>query len=92
MESRLRGGLPGAGDRSPEDPARACLEERLRGTLQGTILTEHWRVVFRRTYVTRLEQLERSLQHYLRFYNTERTHRGYRLRGRIPGSIFRSAR
>lgn len=60
--------------------------------LQGTILTEHWRVVFRRTYFTRLEQLERSLQQYLRFYNTERTHRGYRLQGRIPGSIFRSAR
>lgn len=56
--------------------------------LQGTILSEHWRVVFRRTYFTRLAQLERSLQHYLRFYNHERTHRGYRLRGRTPGSVF----
>ncbi len=56
--------------------------------LQGTILSEHWRVVFRRTYFTRLAQLERSLQQYLRFYNQERTHRGYRLRGRTPGSVF----
>jgi hypothetical protein len=40
-------------------------------------LTEHWRVGFRRTYFTRLAQVERT-QQYLRFYNTERTHRGYR--------------
>jgi transposase InsO family protein len=56
--------------------------------LQGTILTEHWRVVFRRTYFTRPAQLEGALQRYLRFYNTERTHRGYRLQGRTPGSVF----
>ncbi len=56
--------------------------------LQGTILTEHWRVVFRRTYFTHAAQLERALQRYLRFYNTERTHRGYRLQGQTPGSVF----
>jgi transposase InsO family protein len=56
--------------------------------LQGTILTECWRVVFRQTYFTRLAQLERALQRYLRFYNEERTHRGYRLQGRTPGSVF----
>jgi transposase InsO family protein len=50
--------------------------------LQGTILTECWRVVFRQSYFTRLEQLERALQRYLRFYNEERTHRGYQLQGR----------
>lgn len=58
--------------------------------LQGTILSEHWRVVFRRTYFTRVAQLERALQAYLRFYNTERTHRGYRLQGRTPASVFRA--
>ena len=57
--------------------------------LQGTILTECWRVVFRQTYFTRVEQLERALQRYLRFYNEERTHRGYRLQGRTPRSVFR---
>lgn len=56
--------------------------------LQGTILTEHWRVVFRRTFFTRADQLERSLQRYLRCYNHDRTHRGYRLNGKTPGSVF----
>jgi transposase InsO family protein len=56
--------------------------------LQGTILTECWRVVFRQTYFTQVAQLERALQRYLRFYNEERTHRGYRLQGRTPRSVF----
>ena len=56
--------------------------------LQGTILSEHWRVVFRQTYFTQAAQLERSLQRYLRCYNFERTHRGYRLNGRTPASVF----
>jgi hypothetical protein len=36
-------------------------------------------VVFRQTYFTRLAQLEQPLQRYFRFYNEERTPRGYRL-------------
>lgn len=56
--------------------------------LQGTILTELWRVAFRRTYYTRLAQLEGDLQAYLRYYNRDRTHQGYRLRGRTPASVF----
>ena len=56
--------------------------------LQGTILAELWRVAFRRTYYTRKDQLERDLQAYLVFYNRERPHQGYRLRGRTPASIF----
>ena len=55
--------------------------------LQQTILHEHWRIEFRRRYFTRLRQLEASLQSYLRFYNHERTHHGYRIRGRTPASI-----
>ena len=55
--------------------------------LQQTILHEHWRIEFRRRYFTRLRQLEASLQSYLRFYNHERTHHGYRTRGRTPASI-----
>ncbi|MDR7483515.1 MAG: integrase core domain-containing protein [Armatimonadota bacterium] len=58
--------------------------------LQGTILTELWRVAFRRTYYTSLGQLDRDLQAYLRFYNHERPHQGYRLRGRTPASVFLS--
>ena len=55
--------------------------------LQQTILHEHWRIEFRRRYFSRLQQLEASLQSYLRFYNHERTHHGYRTRGRTPASI-----
>ena len=55
--------------------------------LQGTILHEHWRIEFRRRYFTQLSQLDRSLQSYLRFYNHERPHRGYRTRGRTPAQI-----
>jgi transposase InsO family protein len=55
--------------------------------LQQTILHEHWRIEFRRRYFTRLRQLEASLQSYLRFYNHQRTHHGYRTRGRTPASL-----
>ncbi|MDR7467173.1 MAG: integrase core domain-containing protein, partial [Armatimonadota bacterium] len=58
--------------------------------LQGTILSELWRVAFRRTYYTSLGQLERDLQAYLRFYNRERPHLGYRLKGRTPAMAFRA--
>ncbi len=55
--------------------------------LQGTILHEHWRIEFRRRYFTKLAQLERSLQSYLRLYNHDRPHRGYRTQGRTPAQI-----
>ena len=56
--------------------------------LQGTILHEHWRIAFRRQYFTTPRQLQRSLDGFLQFYNQERTHRGYRLRGRTPATVF----
>ena len=56
--------------------------------LQGTILSELWRVAFRRTYYTSMAQWERDLQAYLRFYNRERPHQGYRLQGRSPAALF----
>jgi transposase InsO family protein len=56
--------------------------------LQGTILTELWRCAFRRTYYRGLKPMARDLQDYLRFYNFERPHRGYRLKGRMPGMLF----
>ena len=57
--------------------------------LQGTIVTECWRVVLRPPSATRLEQLQRALRRYLRFYNEQRTLRGSRLQGRTPRSVFR---
>ena len=59
--------------------------------LQGTILHEHWRVEFCRHYFTSARALQRSLDRFLAFYNRQRPHRGYRLRGRTPATVFRGA-
>ena len=59
--------------------------------LQKTILHEHWRIAFRRQYFTSRRSLQGSLDRFLQFYNYERTHRGYRLRGRTPVTVFRGA-
>lgn len=59
--------------------------------LQKTILHEHWRVAFRRQYFTTRRALQTSLDRLLRFYNFERTHRGYRLKGRTPATVFQGA-
>ena len=56
--------------------------------LQGTILHEHWRIVFRRRYFRRCHQLRASLASFIEFYNFERPHQGYRTKGRTPSEIF----
>jgi hypothetical protein len=56
-----------------------------------TILRERWRIAFRRQYFTSRRSLQGSLDRFLQFYNDERTHRGYRLRGRTPATVFRGA-
>lgn len=100
---RLRAVLTDRGGEFYEDFDAACRRLRIQHKrtrprhpwtngfverLQGTILTELWRCAFRRTYYRGLRPMERDLQEYLAFYNFERTHRGYRLRGRVPGSLF----
>ena len=59
--------------------------------LQGTMLHEHWRVEFRRHYFRSARALQRSLDRFLVFYNTQRPHRGYRLQGRTPATVFHGA-
>ena len=59
--------------------------------LQQTILSEHWRIVFRRQYFTNRATLGRSLRGFLQFYNFERPHHGYRVRGRTPATLFHGA-
>jgi hypothetical protein len=59
--------------------------------LQQTILSEHWRIVFRRQSFTNRATLERSLRGFLQFYNFERPHHGYRVRGRTPATLFHGA-
>ena len=56
--------------------------------LQGTILHEHWRIAFRREYFISRRALQQSLDAFLQFYNHDRTHQGYRLRGRTPATVF----
>jgi transposase InsO family protein len=56
--------------------------------LQGTILQEHWRLVFRRRYFTTRAALQRSLDGFMHSYNHDRPHQGYRLRGRTPAALF----
>jgi len=99
--------LTDRGSEFSRDFATACRELGLRHTqtkprhawtngfverLQGTILHEHWRVEFRRRYFTQLSQLQRSLDSFLRFYNHDRPHHGYRTRGRTPAQILLGAR
>jgi transposase InsO family protein len=55
--------------------------------LQGTILQEHWRVAFRRRYFTTRAALQRTLDGFMRYYNTQRPHDGYRVRGRTPAAL-----
>ena len=55
--------------------------------LQGTILQELWRVAFRRRYFTSRAALQRVLDGFMHYYNTERPHQGYRVRGRTPAAL-----
>jgi transposase InsO family protein len=55
--------------------------------LQGTILQELWRVVYRRHYFTSRAALQRALDGFMHYYNTERPHQGYRVRGRTPAAL-----
>jgi transposase InsO family protein len=86
---------------------KACAQRRIRHTrtkprhawtngfverLQGTILSELWRVEFRRRFFTSTPAMQAALDHYLDFYNHRRSHQGYRTRGRTPGEIFFSRR
>lgn len=58
---------------------------------QKTILHEHWRIAFRRQYFTGRRALQATLDRFLQFYNHERPHRGYRLNGRTPVTVFAGA-
>jgi hypothetical protein len=55
--------------------------------LQGTILQELWRVAFRRHDFTTRAALQQALDGFMRYYNTERPHQGYRLRGCPPAAL-----
>lgn len=68
----------------PRSPNLNAFVERF----QGTVLHLHYRVAFRYRYYTSVADIDADLQAFLRFYDFERPHRGYRTQGRTPASIF----
>jgi transposase InsO family protein len=70
----------------------------LQGTPNGfvermnrTLLDECFRVEGRKTWYITPEEIQRDLDRFLAYYNLERSHQGYRLRGRTPAQALREA-
>ncbi|MDI6799911.1 MAG: integrase core domain-containing protein, partial [Actinomycetota bacterium] len=53
-----------------------------------TILDEFFRTAFRKKFYGSIEELQKDLDVWLKFYNHERPHRGYRNLGRRPYETF----
>jgi transposase InsO family protein len=59
--------------------------------MNRTLLDECFRVAGRTTWYTEVDEIQRDLDHFLVFYNLERSHQGYRLKGRTPAQAMREA-
>ena len=57
-----------------------------------TILNEFYQVTFRKKIYESVEQLQRDLDEWVLFYNTERTHQGKMCNGRTPMQTFLDGR
>ncbi|MBA3551841.1 MAG: transposase [Actinobacteria bacterium] len=68
----------------PRSPDLNAFVERF----QGTVLHLHYRNAFRYRFYTSAADIDADLAAWLRFYNFERPHRGYRTKGRRPAQIF----
>jgi transposase InsO family protein len=91
FKGAFAGGCESLGVRVTRTKPRHAWTNGFVERLQKTILHEHWRIAFRRQYFTGHRALQGSLDRFLQFYNHERTHRGYRLRGRTPATVFNGA-
>lgn len=77
-QRRIKAGRPNS---------NGCVER-----LQLTILEECWRPAFSRSLAPRITALQRDLEEYLRYYNTDRAHTGRLTKGRVPADIVFGAR
>ena len=68
----------------PRSPDLNAFVERF----QGTCLHLHYRTAFRYRYYRSAADIDADLAAWLRHYNFERPHRGYRTQGRRPAALF----
>ncbi|MBN8499643.1 MAG: transposase [Sphingomonadales bacterium] len=59
--------------------------------MNRTLLDECFRVAGRQAWYITLAEIQRDLDAFLRYYNLERSHQGYRLKGRTPAQALREA-
>lgn len=65
----------------------ACRSPRTNGFVERmnrALLDECFRVAGRTTWYIEVEEIQRDLDRFLTYYNVQRTHQGYRLKGRTP--------
>jgi transposase InsO family protein len=59
--------------------------------MNRTLLDECFRISGRTTWYLDVEEIQRDLDRFLTYYNLERSHQGYRLKGRTPAQALREA-
>lgn len=59
--------------------------------MNRTLLDECFRVEGRKTSYLEPDEIQADLDRFLRYYNLERSHQDYRLRGRTPAQALREA-
>lgn len=59
--------------------------------MNRTLLDECFRVAGRTTWYLEPAEIQRDLDRFLEYYNSQRTHQGYRLAGRTPAQALRDA-
>ncbi len=53
-----------------------------------TVLNEFYKITFRKKLYSDIDTLQKDLDEYIDWYNTERTHQGKRCKGRTPMETF----